>query len=146
MSLEKNANGFHGFKITAKTFLFKAVWDIACEIRGSGVTGWDFKSYILNTLFYRYISEKLCKRINEDEHKAGYKDFDYAKISDDEIDAKIREDVISEIGYFLYPSELFCNVVKSMLLTPYILHMEDSLTKVVKSEKILPIPKMKGKI
>ena len=48
-----------------KTELFKAIWQIACETRGSGVTGWDFKSYIMNTLFYRYISESLVKSINE---------------------------------------------------------------------------------
>ena len=89
------------------------VENIIYSIRDSGTSGWELKFYVLNTLFYRYISEKLCKRINEDEHKAGYKDFDYAKILDDEIDTKIREDIISEIGYFLYPSELFCNVVKN---------------------------------
>lgn len=93
--------------------LCKIVENIIYSIRDSGASGWELKFYVLSILFYRYISEKLCKRINEDEHKAGYKDFDYAKILDDEIDTKIREDIISEIGYFLYPSELFCNVVKN---------------------------------
>ena len=97
-----------------KTELFKALWQIACEVRGSGVTGWDFKSYILNTLFYRYISEMLTQYINDEEHRAGNKDFDYAKLSDDEVKATkgFREDMIRDKGFFLYPSELFCNVAK----------------------------------
>ena len=59
MALSKNAQ--------EKNELFKAIWNIACETRGSGVTGWDFKSYILNTLFYRYISESLVQSINDNE-------------------------------------------------------------------------------
>lgn len=106
MALSKNAK--------EKTELFKALWQIACEVRGSGVTGWDFKSYILNTLFYRYISEMLTQYINDEEHRAGNKDFDYAKLSDEEVKATkgFREDMIRDKGFFLYPSELFCNVAK----------------------------------
>lgn len=104
MALSKNAQ--------EKTELFKALWNIACEVRGSGVTGWDFKSYILNTLFYRYISEMLTQYINDNEYAAGNTDFDYAKLTDDEVKATkgFREDMIRDKGFFLYPSELFCNV------------------------------------
>lgn len=105
MALSKNAQ--------EKNELFKTIWQIACETRGSGVTGWDFKSYILNTLFYRYISEMLTKYINDDEHKAGNINFDYAELSDEEVkSAGIREEIIREKGFFLYPSELFQNVAK----------------------------------
>lgn len=104
MALSKNAQ--------EKTELFKALWQIACEVRGSGVTGWDFKSYILNTLFYRYISEMLTQYINDEEYRVGNTDFDYAKLTDDEVKATkgFREDMIRDKGFFLYPSELFCNV------------------------------------
>ena len=104
MPISKNAQ--------EKTELFKALWQIACETRGSGVTGWDFKSYILNTLFYRYISEMLTQYINENEHSAGDLDFNYANCSDEEIDEdpEFREEIIRDKGFFLYPSELFCNV------------------------------------
>lgn len=34
--------------------LHRTIWAIADEMRGS-VDGWDFKSYILGMLFYRYI-------------------------------------------------------------------------------------------
>lgn len=37
-----------------KTELYKTIWNIAEDLRGS-VDGWDFKQYVLGTLFYRYI-------------------------------------------------------------------------------------------
>ncbi len=108
MALSKNAQ--------EKTELFKTIWQIACEVRGSGVTGWDFKSYIMNTIFYRYLSESLVASINENERKAGDKGFDYAKLSDDEVKAVdgFREEIIKDRGFFLYPSELFSNVVEKI--------------------------------
>lgn len=41
-----------------KQELFKSIWAIANELRGS-VDGWDFKQYVLGMLFYRYISENI---------------------------------------------------------------------------------------
>ena len=35
--------------------LHRAIWQIANDLRGS-VDGWDFKSYVLGMLFYRFIS------------------------------------------------------------------------------------------
>ena len=106
MALSKNAQ--------EKNELFKAIWQIACDVRGSGVTGWDFKSYILNTLFYRYISEMLSSYVNGVQREAGMPDFDYAKLTDEEVKANVgfREEIIKDKGFFLYPSELFCNVAK----------------------------------
>ena len=59
--------------------LHKTIWRIANDLRGS-VDGWDFKSYVLGMLFYRYISENLTAYLNEGEHKAGRMDFDYATL------------------------------------------------------------------
>ena len=42
--------------------LHRAIWAIADELRGS-VDGWDFKSYVLGMMFYRYISEKMLNRL-----------------------------------------------------------------------------------
>ena len=47
----------------------RAIWAIADELRGA-VDGWDFKNYVLGTMFYRYISENLTNYINEGEHAA----------------------------------------------------------------------------
>ncbi len=63
--------------------LHRAIWAIADDLRGS-VDGWDFKHYVLGTMFYRYISENLTNYINQGEAEAGYPDFDYAAISDAE--------------------------------------------------------------
>ena len=88
--------------------LHRAIWAIADELRGA-VDGWDFKNYVLGTMFYRYISENICNYINSGEHDAGNTDFDYAKMPDEEAE-EAREDLVQEKGFFILPSELFCNV------------------------------------
>ena len=88
--------------------LHRAIWAIADELRGS-VDGWDFKNYVLGTMFYRYISENLAKYLNEGEHAAGNTDFDYEELSDDAA-LQARDYIINVKGFFILPSELFCNV------------------------------------
>ncbi|MGN0786424.1 MAG: type I restriction-modification system subunit M [Christensenellales bacterium] len=88
--------------------LHRAIWAIADDLRGS-VDGWDFKSYVLGTMFYRYISENLTNYINEGERAAGSVDFDYAKMTDADAE-EARDGLIQEKGFFMLPSELFCNV------------------------------------
>ena len=90
--------------------LHKAIWSIADDLRGS-VDGWDFKQYILGIMFYRYISENITNYINDGERKAGDKEFDYAKISDQMAESE-RANLVKEKGFFILPSELFCNVCK----------------------------------
>ncbi len=88
--------------------LHRAIWAIADELRGS-VDGWDFKNYVLGTMFYRYISENLTTYINDGERKAGNAGFDYAAMPDAEAE-EAREGLIEEKGFFILPSELFCNI------------------------------------
>ena len=83
-------------------------WAIADELRGA-VDGWDFKNYVLGTMFYRYISENLTNYINAGEREAGKKDFDYAQMGDAEAE-EAREGLVEEKGFFILPSELFVNV------------------------------------
>ena len=90
--------------------LHKAIWSIADDLRGS-VDGWDFKQYILGIMFYRYISENITNYINEGERKAGDKKFDYATLSDEVAESE-RQNLVKEKGFFILPSELFCNVCK----------------------------------
>lgn len=88
--------------------LHKTIWRIANDLRGS-VDGWDFKSYVLGMLFYRFISENLTAYLNQQERKAGDKDFDYAKLSDKQ--AKLgRDETVKEKGFYILPSQLFHNV------------------------------------
>ncbi len=90
--------------------LHKAIWSIADDLRGS-VDGWDFKQYILGIMFYRYISENITNYINEGERRAGDKTFDYAKLKDNVAETE-RNNLVKEKGFFILPSELFCNVCK----------------------------------
>ena len=92
--------------------IHKGIWNIADKLRGA-VDGWDFKSYVLGTLFYKYISENLTHFLNENEIASGNKDFDYANLQDDDIDDDTRLDIINSKGFFIYPSQLFCNVIKN---------------------------------
>ncbi|MGE5315989.1 MAG: type I restriction-modification system subunit M [Acidobacteriota bacterium] len=96
-------------KETERAELHKTIWRIANDLRGS-VDGWDFKSYVLGMLFYRFISENLTRYLNEQERKAGNPNFDYACISDS--DAEIgRAETVKEKGFYILPSELFVNVL-----------------------------------
>ena len=88
--------------------LHRAIWAIADELRGA-VDGWDFKNYVLGTMFYRYISENLTHYINQGEQEAGNADFDYALMPDDEAEGA-KEGLVNEKGFFILPSELFSNV------------------------------------
>ena len=88
--------------------LHRAIWAIADELRGS-VDGWDFKAYVLGMMFYRYISENLTNYINEGEWEAGNDGFDYTQLSDEDAE-QARKDMINTKGFFIVPSELFCNV------------------------------------
>lgn len=112
--------------------LHRAIWAIADDLRGS-VDGWDFKSYVLGIMFYRYISENLTNYINADEIAAGNADFDYAKLSDEEAE-QAREDLVQTKGFFILPSELFVNVRArapqddnlNMTMEAVFRHIEDS--------------------
>ena len=91
--------------------LHKTIWKIANDLRGS-VDGWEFKAYVLGSIFYRFISENICDYIHQLMNEAGQPDFDYAKISD-EMAENIRQKMVEEKGYFILPSQLFQNVVKT---------------------------------
>ena len=93
---------------TDRAELHKTIWKIANDLRGS-VDGWDFKQYVLGTLFYRFISENLTNYLNEHQHKAGIKAFDFSKLSDKDAEFGRKETVL-EKGFFILPSELFVNV------------------------------------
>lgn len=105
--------------------LHRTIWRIANELRGS-VDGWDFKSYVLGTLFYRFISENLVRYLNEQERLAGNPDFDYSKLSDEDAEYG-REETVREKGFYILPSQLFDNVRKAARKDP---DLNETLTKV----------------
>jgi len=85
--------------------LQRQIWQIANDVRGA-VDGWDFKQYVLGTLFYRFISENFASYI-----EAGDESINYAKLDDDVIFPELKDDAIKTKGYFIYPSQLFANIV-----------------------------------
>lgn len=92
--------------------LHRKIWAIADKVRGA-IDGWDFKQYVLGILFYRFISENLTKFFNKDEHEAGDLEFNYENISDEEAITSFKDDAIDSKGFFILPSQLFCNVTKN---------------------------------
>lgn|GEM_PF-1730065 len=92
--------------------LHRKIWAIADNVRGA-VDGWDFKQYILGILFYRFISENMTEFFNKAEHEAGDLKFNYADISDEEAKEDFRAGTVEDKGFFILPSQLFENVVKT---------------------------------
>lgn len=88
------------------------IWKIANEVRGS-VDGWDFKQFVLGTLFYRFISENFTNYI-----EGGDESINYANYPDKDITPEIKDDAIKTKGYFIYPSQLFVNVAKTANTNP----------------------------
>ena len=92
--------------VAQRSELQSQIWKIANEVRGS-VDGWDFKQYVLGTLFYRFISENFSIYI-----EGGDDSVKYAELDDKIITNEIKEDAIKTKGYFIYPSQLFANIAK----------------------------------
>lgn len=90
--------------IQQRAELQRRIWQIANDVRGS-VDGWDFKQYVLGTLFYRFISENFANYI-----EAGDESVNYAQLPDEIITPDIKTDAIKTKGYFIYPSQLFKNL------------------------------------
>ena len=91
--------------------LHKTIWKIANDLRGS-VDGWEFKAYVLGSIFYRFISENICDYFNQRMHELGYADFNYAEMKDEEAQGG-KNDAVQTKGFFMLPSQLFQNVVKT---------------------------------
>lgn len=87
--------------------LHRQIWSIANNVRGD-VDGWDFKQYVLGTLFYRFISENFTSYI-----EGGDKTINYVGMSNSDIIDEVKVDAIRTKGYFISPSQLFANVVET---------------------------------
>jgi len=90
--------------------LHSKLWAICNKLRGS-INGWDFKQYVLGMMFYRFISENITDYINKNEWAAGNTDFDYTQLTDEQAE-KARELMVQTKGFFILPSQLFCNIRK----------------------------------
>ena len=89
-----------------------AIWKIANEVRGA-VDGWDFKQFVLGTLFYRFISENFVLFMEN-----GDESIDYTNWPDEQLSQKDIHEVTKEKGYFIYPSQLFSHIAKNANTNP----------------------------
>lgn len=85
--------------------LHRQIWAIANDVRGA-VDGWDFKQFVLGALFYRFISENFVNYA-----EAGDGSVNYAGMSDSDVPDDFVIEAVKTKGYFIYPSQLFSNVV-----------------------------------
>lgn len=113
---------------TQRAELHKTIWRIANDLRGS-VDGWDFKTYVLGMLFYRFISENLTAYINIGERNAGEDTFDYAALPDSQAEFG-RAETVAEKGFYILPSELFTNVRQRAPRDP---NLNETLERVFKN-------------
>jgi type I restriction enzyme M protein len=81
----------------------------------------------LGTLFYRFISENLTKYINSSEEG-----IDFTLMKDEEITKSGKKECVVEKGFFIYPSQLFCNVVKKLNNNEFFEKLNENITKNLK--------------
>lgn len=112
--------------------LHKTIWKIANDLRGS-IDGWDFKQYVLGAIFYRYLSEYFTNFINKNEHEARNLNFDYAKLKDNEIPQKLKDDLIKTKGFYIKPSELFENTLRNLKDENFKENLNENLSKIFKN-------------
>ncbi|MGL4721786.1 MAG: type I restriction-modification system subunit M [Desulfovibrionaceae bacterium] len=108
--------------------LHRVIWKIANDLRGS-VDGWDFKTYVLGMLFYRFISENITEYINKEEHKSGDVAFNYPTLADEKAEIG-RSITLTEKGFYILPSELFENIRKDASKDP---NLNETLSRIFKN-------------
>lgn len=112
----------------------KAIWKIADDLRGK-VTGWNFMIYVLGTIFYRFISEKIENHMNGYQRKAGRTDFVYGDLPDEKAD-RARKTITDMLGYYIPPSRLFRNVREKERDNPDLnIFLGDALAAIEESAK-----------
>jgi len=97
-----------------KRLLEKQLWGVANTLRGK-MNADEYKNYILGFIFYKYLSEKLEKYVNE--KLLASEKFTFAEIKEKTKEGKeylkhIKGGCVAHLGFFLKPTELFSYLVK----------------------------------
>ncbi len=97
-----------------KKLLEKQLWGVANVLRGK-MNADEYKNYILGFIFYKYLSEKLERYVNEKVLMG--ESFTFAQMDDSTKEGKddlnhIKKACIDHLGFFLKPTELFSYLVK----------------------------------
>lgn len=93
--------------------LHATLWAMANNLRGS-MEAYEFKSYILGLIFYRYLSEKVEKaaaNLLEYENKT-FAEF-YTSVDEDTRNL-FKQEIINALGYFIEPQYLFSHFTQKL--------------------------------
>ena len=107
------------------------LWKAANDLRGT-MEAYEFKSYILGLLFYKFLSDKTVKVMDEALRNDG---ITYEEAWND---PEYHEDIIGEsldrLGFVLAPEYLFSNVIKMIEKNEFSIdYLEEIINSIVES-------------
>lgn len=102
-----------------KQNLYSTLWKIIDELQGA-TDAWSFKYYPIILLFYRFLSTNLINYVKETFS------INYLNLSDNESLA-IKQKTIADNDFFILPSKLFQNVIKTDIKSQYLNVILDSI-------------------
>jgi type I restriction enzyme M protein len=93
--------------------LQQQLWNIANTLRGK-MSADDFRDYILGFIFYKYLSEKIERYADEQlaQENLTFKNLNDKNQKDQTYIEAVKDASLSELGYFLKPSDLFSQIAK----------------------------------
>jgi type I restriction enzyme M protein len=93
--------------------LQQQLWSIANTLRGK-MSADDFRDYILGFIFYKYLSEKIERYADEQlaQENLLFKNLNEKNQKDQTYIEAVKDASLSELGYFLKPSDLFSQIAK----------------------------------
>lgn len=98
--------------------LHATLWNMANDLRGS-MEAYEFKSYILGLIFYRYLSEKVEKQAAEFLQYDEISFEDFWQEADEEAKQNFKEAIIEALGYFLEPQYLFSTLIEKIKVNEF---------------------------
>jgi len=96
-----------------KRILEQQLWNIANTLRGK-MNADEFRDYILGFIFYKYLAEKMELFANEilRQDRLVFRELTNTDSHTQAVIEAVKEEALERLGYFLYPHELFSEVVK----------------------------------
>jgi type I restriction enzyme M protein len=93
--------------------LQQQLWNIANTLRGK-MSADDFRDYILGFIFYKYLSEKIERYADAQlaQENLTFKNLNEKNQKDQAYIEAVKDASLSELGYFLKPSDLFSQIAK----------------------------------
>ena len=103
--------------------LHTQLWAMANDLRGS-MDASEFKNYILGLIFYRYLSDKLLRFVNEelkDDEITYIEAWNNEEFKQDIIDLLVDSD--SGLGYVIEPNNLWSTLIEKINIAQFDISM-----------------------